>query len=662
MHGIRPALPENTATQSDYPPYERSLPFAARQVSAKVAPLRIIDSRPMMRGFRRNLEETVPLPYHKRTHDCGALRASDVGKTVLLAGWVDNFRDLGGMVFVDLRDRGGITQVRFDPTTDPRAHEVARALRSEYVIVVRGEVVHRGDKVNPNLPTGEIEVKAHEIDLLSKSKTPPFMIADDIETNEDLRLENRFLDVRRTPVRRALMLRHRITKTIRDYFDRHGFLDIETPILTKSTPEGARDYLVPSRLQHGSFYALPQSPQLFKQLLMIGGLDRYMQIARCFRDEDLRADRQPEFTQVDVEMAFVQPENVMQHIEACMAEVAEAAVGVEVPLPLPRISYADAMRKYGRDAPDLRYDMTIKDVTAAVAGAEFNVFRDAVAAGGVVRCIVLSDGASMTRKETDGLTEEIKGIGAGGLPLVKVADEGGKTVFQTGIAKFIDTDTIRPKVLDASGARPGDLILFAAGTEANVSKYLGWLRTTLAERRGLIPKDQWAFCWVVDFPLFGYDEEARAIYPMHHPFTSPKDEDLHLMRVGDPELPPREDLLKVRAKAYDLVLNGIELGGGSIRIHRSDVQARMFQILGLSEEEARAKFQFLMEALQYGAPPHGGIALGLDRTVMLFGGFSSLRDVIAFPKNARAVCPLTDAPSVVTREQLKDLGLDRLHD
>ena len=602
----------------------------------------------------------MPLPYNERTHDCGALRGADVGKTVLLAGWVDNFRDLGGMVFIDLRDRGGITQLRFDPTTDPKAHEVARSLRSEYVICVRGEVVHRGEKVNPNLPTGEIEVKAHEIDLLSKSKTPPYLIADEIETNEDLRLQTRFLDLRRTPVKRALMMRHRITKTIRDYFDRHGFLDVETPILTKSTPEGARDYLVPSRLEHGSFYALPQSPQLFKQLLMIGGMDRYMQIARCFRDEDLRADRQPEFTQVDVEMAFVQPENVMGHVEACLAEVIREAIGVEIKLPLPRISYAEAMKSYGRDAPDLRYGMTIKDVTEIAKKTDFKVFREPIDAGGVVRCIVVERGSEMTRKETDGLTEEIKGIGAGGLPLVKVAEEGGNVVFQTGIAKFLENEDVKKGLIEATGAKVGDLIMFAAGSEATVCKHLGWLRSTVAERRNLIPENQWAMCWVVDFPLFGYDDEEKAVYPMHHPFTSPKDEDLHLMRVGSDEIPPKEDILKVRAKAYDVVLNGIELGGGSIRIHRSDVQGKVFKLLGLSDEEARVKFQFLMEALQFGAPPHGGIALGLDRIVMLLGGFDSIRDVIAFPKVASGACPLTEAPSEVTTRQLRELGLDRL--
>ncbi len=614
----------------------------------------------------------MPLPYHQRTHDCGALRASDVGKTVLLAGWVDNFRDLGGMVFIDLRDRGGITQIRFNPDTDPRAHGVARSLRSEYVICVRGEVVSRGDKVNPKMPTGEIEIVAHEIDLLSKSETPPFEIDDDVETNEDLRLQHRVLDLRRPRMTRAMILRHNITRTIRDYFARNGFLDIETPILTKSTPEGARDYLVPSRIHHGSFFALPQSPQIFKQLLMIAGMDKYMQIARCFRDEDLRADRQPEFTQVDVEMAFVQPENVMHHVEHCLAEVAKMAIGLEVPLPMPRITYAEAMRLYGKDAPDMRYEMTIKDVTALARKTTFKVFQDALAAGGIVRCIVVPGGGAMTRKETDGLAEEVKGIGGGGLPLVKVAEEGGKVVLQTGIAKFLGGDggaggdAIVGELLQTTGAKPGDLILFAADSEANVCKFLAWLRSTVAERRGLIPKDKWAFCWVVDFPAFGWDAETKSVFPMHHPFTSPKDEDLHLMGVDSPEgsppsqggvIPPAADLLKIRAKAYDVVLNGIELGGGSIRIHRADVQAKIFQLLGMSEEEAQLKFSFLLNALRFGAPPHGGIALGLDRMVMLFGGFASIREVIAFPKNARASDPMSGAPSEVAEGQLKELGI-----
>lgn len=615
------------------------------------------DASALLPASKKKAEKTVALPYNERTHHCGELRGTDEGKSVLLVGWVQTYRDHGGMVFIDLRDRGGITQLFFNPDTDPQAHSIARSLRSEYVIAVRGDVQSRGAMVNPKMPTGEIEIAVHEIDLLNKSETPPFPIENEIDTNEDLRLKHRVLDIRRPAVRDALMLRHKITKSIRDYFSENGFVDIETPILNKSTPEGARDYLVPSRLHHGSFYALPQSPQIFKQLLMIGGMDRYFQIARCFRDEDLRADRQPEFTQVDVEMAFVQPEDVMQHVERCIAAAAKVAIGVDVPLPLPRISYAESMAKYGKDAPDMRYEMTIKDVSEILQKIDFRVFAEPLAKGGVVRCIVVPGGAEMTRKETDGLTDEIKGIGAGGLPLVKVEDKDGKPTPQTGIAKFLSDGDVFAEICAATGAKHGDLIMFAADNEANVCKYLGWLRQEVAQRRGMIPENAWNFCWVVDFPCFGWDEEAQAIYPMHHPFTSPKDEDLQYMKVGSDDVPKAADLLKIRAKAYDVVLNGIELGGGSIRIHRGDVQRKIFQLLGLSEEEAKEKFDFLLDALKYGAPPHGGIALGLDRIVMLFGKFGSIRDVIAFPKNARASCPLSLAPGRVAESQLKELGL-----
>ncbi len=599
----------------------------------------------------------MALPYHQRTHTNGELRAGDVGKTVLLTGWVAVRRDLGGMVFIDLRDRYGITQLKFNPQTESAVHRTARDLRSEDCIVIRGKVVARGPgQVNAKLPTGEIEVEVHEIEVLSRAETPPFEVADNITTNEDLRLKYRVLDLRRPQMQQRIVTRHRIAKVIRDYFDRHGFLDIETPHLTKSTPEGARDYLVPSRVQPGSFYALPQSPQLFKQLLMMAGFDRYMQVARCFRDEDLRADRQPEFTQIDVEMAFAQTESVITLVEGCLAELWHKVLGVDVTLPMQRISYDEAMRDYGIDRPDLRYGMKIKDVTALAAKTEFNVFRAALDAGGTVRCIVLPGGGSMTRKELDALTEEVKGIGAGGLPYVKVGSEGGKTTLTTGVAKFFNEQTTA-ELLQITGANPGDEIFFASGSEANVCKWLAWLRSELAQRRGLIPANEWRFVWVVDFPLFGWNEEEKAVYSMHHPFTSPRDEDLPLLKIGSAEMPPAADVLKVKAKAYDVVMNGTELGGGSIRIHRRDVQSKVFQLLGISEEEAKLKFEFLMDALRFAPPPHGGIALGLDRLAMLMTGSESLRDVIAFPKNARAVCPLTGAPSEVSAAQLRELGI-----
>ncbi|MBP7937185.1 MAG: aspartate--tRNA ligase [Phycisphaerae bacterium] len=592
---------------------------------------------------------TVAIAYNKRSCDCGTLRAGDVGKEVILAGWVNNYRDHGeNLVFIDLRDRGGLTQCRFNVDTDPVATRLARTLRKEDVIAVRGEVISRGDNVNPKLPTGEIEVSVHEVDLLSKSLTPPFEVAEHVEANEDLRLKYRFLDLRRGPMQRAIMTRHKVLQAFREFYYREAFLEVETPILTKSTPEGARDYLVPSRVFPGSFYALPQSPQLFKQLLMISGFDRYMQIARCFRDEDLRADRQPEFTQVDLEMAFVDVDNVLDVVERSLAYVWKAVLGVEVPVPFRRMSYDDAMRDYGSDKPDLRYGMKLVDVTEVARKSEFKVFTDTVAKGGVVKAICLPGGADMTRKESDGLTTEIQGVGAGGLPLCKVVEEGGKTVLQTGISKFFPGDTVGQLVTTA-GAKPGDMIFFAAGRFSEVCKYLNWLRITLADRRKMIPEDQWEFLWIVDMPAFEYSEEDKKWVFMHHPFTMPHDEDLDRLE-SDPG--------SVRAKCYDSVLNGVELGSGSIRIHRQDVQSRIFRMLGLSDEQAMAKFSHLLNALQYGAPPHGGLALGLDRMAMLLSGSTSIRDVTAFPKTQKAFCPLTECPGDVDQKQLDELGVD----
>lgn len=592
----------------------------------------------------------MAIAYNKRTCDCGTLRAADVGQSVILAGWVNNYRDHGdNLVFIDLRDRGGLTQCRFNVDTDPDATKLARTLRKEDVIAVRGEVISRGENVNPKLPTGEIEVSVHEVQLLNKSLTPPFEVADHVEANEDLRLKYRFLDLRRGPMQKGIITRHKVLQAFREFYYNEGFLDIETPILTKSTPEGARDYLVPSRVWPGQFYALPQSPQLFKQLLMISGFDRYMQIARCFRDEDLRADRQPEFTQVDLEMAFVDVDNVLDVVERSLSYVWKKVIGVDVSTPFRRMRYDDAMRDYGSDKPDLRYDLKLVDVSEVAQKTEFKVFTDAIAKGGVVKAICLPGGAEMTRKESDGLTTEIQGIGAGGLPLCKVvAGANGKLEVQTGTAKFFPGE-LGSELIRVAGASSGDMIFFAAGKFADVCKYLNWLRTTLAERRKMIPQDRWEFLWIIDMPAFEWsDDEKRWVF-MHHPFTMPHDEDLPILE-SDPGA--------VRAKCYDIVLNGVELGSGSIRIHDRSVQSRIFRMLGLSDEQAMAKFTHLLTALRYGAPPHGGLALGLDRMAMLLANLSSIREVTAFPKTQKAFCPLTECPSEVDPKQLDELGID----
>jgi len=591
----------------------------------------------------------VSLPYNQRTCYCGEVGSQYIGQSILLTGWVHNRRDHGGLFFIDLRDREGLVQLKFDPEIDPRCHEFAAELKAEYCIAVRGEVVGRPEGlVNPNMKTCEIEVNVREIDVLSKSATPVFEIADDVETNEETRLKYRYLDLRRPALQNALIKRHRITKTIRDYFEQEGFIDIETPFLNKSTPEGARDYLVPSRIHPGSFYALPQSPQIFKQLLMMSGFDRYMQIVRCFRDEDLRADRQPEFTQLDVEMSFVQSDDVLHVVEGCLQRVMKTIHDVDVPTPFPRMTYQQAMNDYGVDRPDTRYDLRIKDVTDITRKMEFKVFTDAVEAGGVVRCIRLPGGGDMTRKQTDTLVNDLRGIGAGGLPLVKVvAGDDGKPAFQTGVAKFFTPDAVADLVAKTE-AEVGDIIFFAADTFDNTCRYLSWLRETVARQRKLIHENQWNFLWVVDFPMFMYDEEDQRHYAMHHPFTAPLDEDVPLL-----ESEPGQ----CRAKAYDVVLNGVELGGGSIRIHRREVQEQVFKLLDVSPEEQQLKFGFLLEALKFGPPPHGGIALGLDRIAMLLAGYENIRDVIAFPKTARATCLMSEAPSIVAPEQLDELGI-----
>ncbi len=620
--------------------------------------------------MEKAMEEAVPAGMRgdlKRTHGCGELREEHVGQAVRLAGWVQRTRALGGLTFFDLRDRSGLVQVVCDPARNTAAHAAAGELRGEFVVAVRGRVVRRApETVNPRLPTGTVEVEPDEIVLLNRAKTPPFEIEESVDTDELVRLKYRYLDLRRPDMQRNLILRHRVVQAVRDALDRAGFLEIETPMLTRSTPEGARDFLVPSRLNPGTFYALPQSPQLFKQLLMVAGMERYFQIVRCFRDEDLRADRQPEFTQIDLEMSFVDEADVMAVTEGLVA-AAFAAAGLPVPAtPLPRLTWREAMDRYGTDKPDLRCGLELRDVTDTVRGCGFKVFADAAAQdGGCVKGLVVPGANRFSRKDLDDLTEEARGHGAKGLAWMIVEEPGradGGTAVPAGpgasvrspIAKFF-TAGEREAVLAALGAEPGDLCLFAADRWRTAVEVLGQIRLSLARRLGLIreraagapaaPED-FRFVWVTDFPLLEWDGEEKRWVAVHHPFTSPAAADLERLET---------DPAGVRARAYDLVLNGVELGGGSIRIHRRDVQERMFRALGIAETEARAKFGFLLDAFEYGTPPHGGIALGLDRMIALMAGVASIRDVIAFPKTARAVDPMTAAPAPVEERQLRDL-------
>jgi aspartyl-tRNA synthetase len=580
-----------------------------------------------------------------RSHACGDLRTEHVGQRVCLAGWVHRRRDHGGLIFVDLRDRWGVAQVVFNPELHKECFIQAERVRAEYVVMVEGEVRRRlVGMENPNLATGDIEVIADRLLLLSEAKTPPFQLdtrAGDVD--EMLRLRYRYLDLRRPEMQETLILRHRVTKAVRDFLDKERFLEIETPMLTRSTPEGARDYLVPSRVHPGEFYALPQSPQLFKQLLMAGGLDRYFQIVRCFRDEDLRADRQPEFTQIDVEMSFVDREDVMGLMEGMVAQVFADTLGVSVALPLPRLSWADAMSLYGTDKPDLRFDMRLVDLSSVVRNSGFRVFADTVTDGGQVKGINAKGAGSWPRREIDQLGDLTISFGAKGLAWM-VVGEGNEV--RSPIAKFLSAEEVQ-SILKWCAAEPGDLLCLVAGPSAVVADALGRLRLYLGERLNLIDHRQFKFAWVVDWPLFERNETGRWT-AAHHPFTSPIDEDLSLLE-SSPE--------KVRAKAYDMVLNGVELGGGSIRIHSRPVQERMFKVLGLSTQEAQEKFGFLLEAFEFGAPPHGGIALGLDRMIMLMAGRESIRDCIAFPKTQSAADLLTRAPSRVADEQLRELHL-----
>lgn len=579
-----------------------------------------------------------------RSHTCGELRASHVDSTVTLCGWVSSRRDHGQLIFVDLRDRYGRTQCVFDPENSPEAHKTAEQLRSEWTVRITGQVRNRPEgSLNPKMATGEIELLVSRIEVLSQSQTPPFEIGSDSDAGEDIRLKYRYLDLRRPSMQHALATRSKLVKAMRDFYDREGFIDIETPFLTKSTPEGARDYLVPSRVNVGQFFALPQSPQLFKQILMIAGYDRYYQVVRCMRDEDLRADRQPEFTQLDVEMGFVTAEDVITTTERMLAEVMRKVLDVEVALPINRMTYKEAMDRYGHDAPDTRYGMLIEDLTDFARTCEFKVFRQAAESGGLVRGINVTGGAKLSRKDLDELTAFIAQFGARGLAWIKVEEEA-----LTGpIVKFFDQSQ-QQALREKFAAATGDLLLFVADKPSVVAKSLGQLRMTLARRLKMIPEGRFDFTWVVDFPMFEFDEESKRYVAIHHPFTAARDEDLDRLE---------SDPLGICAKAYDIVLNGVELGGGSIRIHRSDIQQRVFKLLGIGEEEARVKFGFLLDALSFGAPPHGGIALGMDRFVMLALGLSSIRDTIAFPKTQKAQCLMTMAPGYVDQRQLDELHI-----
>ncbi len=584
--------------------------------------------------------------WHKRTHTCGELRSSHQGQEIVLTGWVYRRRDHGGLIFIDIRDRYGLTQVVFNPETAKETHEKAQKLRSEFVISVQGKVqVRPKGTANAGLATGEIEVQATGLDIINEAKTPPFVIEDTVgsEVSEETRLKYRYLDLRRPRMQRNLIRRHQVLLAVREFLDQDGFVEVETPLLMKSTPEGARDYIVPSRLNPGEFFVLPQSPQTLKQILMVSGMDKYFQIARCLRDEDLRADRQPEFTQIDMEMSFISEDDIIAVSERMMKHIFKKTLGLDIPIPFPRLCYSEAMGRFGSDKPDTRFGLELKDVSEIVAVTEFKVFKDAVQKGGQVKAITIPGGAGFTPGQVDQLKDIAVEFGAKGLASIKVKPEGP----ESPIAKYLGNEAIQ-KIVEKTEAKTGDLIVFVADQPDVVAEALNRIRMYLGEKLGLIKEGLLNFVWIADFPMFQWNGEDKKWDAVHHPFTSPKFEDLPLLNT-DPG--------KVKARAYDLVLNGFELGGGSIRIHDPKVQEQVFEAIGLTREQARERFGFLLEAFEFGAPPHGGVAFGVDRLIMIMLGEKNIREVIAFPKTQKATCPLTGAPSQVSEKQLKELHI-----